>query len=179
MPTPRLILLDGCSGAGKSTLVPSLQEALLPEIWLGFSMDTLIYLLPPSVLQRCNLADDWSGVDGRALGAAALKCVQTLLDQGQRVIFDLVVPSGRFATEFLATVEAHPKLIIGLDCPWEEIKRRTLQRADRSLAEAERTWKMHLKFLSHDLILDTSTLTPAEAATKCRDIVTGVGVRPA
>ena len=48
----KLILLEGPSGSGKTSLANALQESLLPVMWLSFSMDTLIYTLPPSVLHR-------------------------------------------------------------------------------------------------------------------------------
>ncbi len=135
-PTPRLVVITGSSGVGKSSLAQALQEALLPAHWLHFSVDTLFYCLPRSVVARADQHNDWAAVDSRTLVASAHACVQTLLGRGHDVIFDAVVTS-RTGEEALAMAFAgHPCLRVHLGCTWEEIERRTLARGDRTLAEA-------------------------------------------
>lgn len=163
----KLIILEGSSGSGKSALALALQESLLPGIWLSFSMDTLIYTLPPSVLRRCNSANDWSGVDGRAIGAAALRCLRALVECGNRVIFDLCIPDRLYAETFQADLRDLSPVTVGVRCAWPEIERRTLQRADRSMEEAERTFKQQHTLQNYDLILDTTAMNPEEAAAAC------------
>lgn len=166
-PLSKLIILEGPSGSGKSSLARSLQESLLPVIWLGFSMDTLIHTLPPSVLQRCNLNDDWSGVDGKAIGAAALRCLRALIECGNNVIFDLCLPSRAYAGAFEAEVRDLSPVVVGVRCDWQEIERRTLERADRSIGEAERTFQNPHAFGRHELFIDTTAITPDAAAAEC------------
>jgi len=163
----KLIILEGASGSGKSSLAAALQECLLPEIWLSFSMDTLIYTLPPSVLHRCNSANDWSGVDGTAIGTAALRCLRALVECGNRVIFDLCIPNRKYAETFQADLHYLSPVTVGVRCDWPEIERRTLQRADRSLEEAQRTFKQQHTLQNYDLVLDTTAMSPGAAATAC------------
>jgi chloramphenicol 3-O phosphotransferase len=163
----KLIILEGPSGSGKSSLSSALQESLLPLIWLSFSMDTLIYTLPPSVLHRCNTANDWSGVDGKAIGDAALRCLRALVECGNNVIFDLCIPSRQYADAFQSAVQDLSPVMVGVRCDWQEIERRTLQRGDRSLEEAERTFKQQHAFQSYDLVIDTTAIHPEAAAASC------------
>ncbi|MCW1883715.1 chloramphenicol phosphotransferase CPT family protein [Luteolibacter flavescens] len=162
----KLIFLEGPSGSGKSSLANALQELLLPTMWLSFSMDTLIYTLPPSVLHRCNSANDWSGVDGRAIGAAALRCLRALVECGNNVIFDLCIPSRKFADTLQTDLRDLFPITVGVRCEWSEIKRRTLQRGDRSLEEAERSFRNQHQLESYDLVIDTTAISPQDAAEK-------------
>ncbi len=163
----KLIILEGPSGVGKSSLSRALQELLLPGIWLGFSMDTLIYTFPPSVLLRCNSANDWSGVDGKAMGAAALRCLRALVECGNNVIFDLCLPGSNYAEAFEAEIQDLDPVKVGVRCNWQEIERRTLRRADRSMEEAERTYKNQHAFQNYELLVDTTMLSPEAAAAEC------------
>jgi len=90
---PRVIIISGSSGTGKTSVVESLQEMLLPEVWLKFSFDSIIYSLPGSTLEQCNLHNNWSGVDGRALYAGSIACLRSLVEAGNSVIFDVVLSS--------------------------------------------------------------------------------------
>jgi len=163
----KLIILEGPSGSGKSSLANALQETLLPQIWLSFSMDILIYTLPPSVLHRCNTANDWVGVDGKAIGAAAQRCLRALVECGNNVIFDLCLPSREYADAFQAEIRDLSPVQVGVRCDWSEIERRTLVRADRSIEEAERTFTRQHSLESYDLVIDTTAISPDLAAMKC------------
>ncbi len=88
------IIICGPSGAGKTSLAKAVQEALLPAMWLAISVDSIFYSLPESVVERCNLKNDWSGVDASAICSGALACLQALVQTGNRVIFDAVVTKG-------------------------------------------------------------------------------------
>ena len=129
--------------------------------------DSLIYTLPPSVLHRCNTANDWVGVDGKAIGAAAQRCLRALVECGNNVIFDLCLPSRKYADAFQAEIRDLSPVQVGVRCDWSEIERRTLVRADRSIEEAERTFKRQHSLESYDLVIDTTGISPHVAATKC------------
>jgi chloramphenicol 3-O phosphotransferase len=163
----KLIILEGPSGSGKSSLAAALQECLLPGVWLSFSMDTLIYTLPPSVLHRCNTDNDWAGVDGRAIGTAALRCLRALVECGNNVIFNLCIPNRQYADAFQSDIQDLSPVQVGVRCDWLEIERRTLLRADRSIEEAEKTFKHQHPFQSYDLVIDTTAIGPDVAAMEC------------
>lgn len=163
----KLIILEGPSGSRKSSLANALQESLLPAVWLSFSMDTLIYTLPPSVLHRCNTANDWSGVDGRAIGAAALRGLRALIEFGNNVIFDLCIPNSKYAETFQSEIRDLFPIKVGVRCDWQELERRTLLRADRSLEEAKRTFSNPYPFQDYDFVIDTTLISADVAAEKC------------
>jgi chloramphenicol 3-O phosphotransferase len=133
----RLVIITGSSGVGKSTLARALQEELLAEQWLHFSVDTLFYCLPPSVIRRVDRQNDRSIVDSKAIVTGAHACARTLLDLGHKVIFDAVVSSEAGASAMSRAFEEFDPLLVELTCSWDEIQRRTLARGDRTLAEAE------------------------------------------
>jgi len=136
-----LIIITGSSGVGKSSLAQALQEELLPEQWLHFSVDTLFYCLPRSIVLQVDQHNDRSLVDAKSIVRSAHACVRTLLDQEHKVIFDTVIMSETGAKGLLAAFAESDPLLVALTCSWDEIKRRTLARGDRTLAEAEHGYK--------------------------------------
>ncbi|HEU5295475.1 MAG TPA: AAA family ATPase [Burkholderiaceae bacterium] len=163
-----LIVVSGGSGTGKSTLCKALQEALLPQAWLHFSVDTVLYCLPQSTLDRANRMNDWSCVDPQLIGSA-YACVSVLLGAGHRVIFDCVVFSERRARELLNVFQDHRPILVGLSCSWEEIQRRTAARGDRTLAEAELGFRNAGKHLKHDYTFETTHTPPEVIASQLAD----------
>lgn len=163
-PLSRAIILTGPSGSGKTSLAKALQEALLPSVWLAFSVDSIVYSLPGSVLERCNQRNDWTGVDGNAIFSGALACLRALTSTGNPVIFDLVVTSGKTAEQLVAAAEDADPFMVGLTCTWKEIKRRTLARGDRTVEEAVFSFSHADGHLSPHLEIDTTYLTPQQAA---------------
>lgn len=163
--SPNLIVLDGASGAGKTTLAKALQEQFIPENWLYFSIDTLVYSLPPSVLQRWNQENDWRSLDPNTLMNGAFSCVNALLEAGNKVIFDAVISTPQRALKMDLAFERHERLYVGLVCELAELERRTFDRGDRTLDEVRHGFYTSPHHLKYDLKLD-STKTPAtELAT--------------
>jgi chloramphenicol 3-O phosphotransferase len=160
MPQLNLILITGSSGVGKSSLAKALQELLLPDQWLSFSVDSIFYCLPPSIVLKVDQANDHSAVDSRAIVASAHACTRTLLDQGHRVIFDAVILSAKGANDLLGAFAPYRPLIVNLTCAWEEISRRTVARGDRTLAEADHGYRNAGGHLEADLTLDSTAVSP-------------------
>ena len=99
--------------------------------------------------------------------AAALRCLRALVECGNNVIFDLCIPSRQYADAFQSDIQDLSPVLVGVRCDWLEIERRTLHRADRSIEEAERTFKHQHPFQSYDLIIDTTATSPDVAAMEC------------
>jgi chloramphenicol 3-O phosphotransferase len=137
----KLIVITGSSGVGKSTLARALQEELLPDHWLHFSVDTIFYCLPRSVVRRVDHENDRSMVDAKAICTGAYACAGTLLDLAHKVIFDAVILTEKGAQEMLRAFDGFDPLLVELTCSWEEIEKRTLARGDRTLAEAEHGYR--------------------------------------
>ena len=150
------MVVTGGSGTGKSTLARSLQDRLLPTQWLHFSVDTILYCLPPSILEMANGRNDWSLIDTRSVHRSAYACLAALLDDGNRVIFDCVVMTERGAKELLVALRAYHPVLIELTCSWEETRRRTIARGDRTLEEAERGFETAGRCLEPDYRVDTT-----------------------
>src|SRR4030095_6738086 len=154
-PDRKLVVITGSSGVGKSTLARALQERLLPDRWLHFSVDTIFYCLPRSVVLRADQQNDWSLVDSRAIVSAAYACTRTLLDLGHRVIFDAVILTENGAKELLRAFDGLDPLLVELTCSWNEIERRTIARGDRTLAEAEHGYRNAGGYLKADHVFDS------------------------
>lgn len=161
-----LIVISGGSGTGKSTLCKSLQEALLPEVWLHFSVDTILYCLPRSILDRANHQNDWLSVDPKLVGSSAYACAKVLLNAGHNVLFDCVILTEKRARALLSAFEEYRPILVGLSCSWGEIKRRTLARNDRTLAEAERCFQNAGTHLAHDYTFETTNTPPDVIASQ-------------
>ena len=160
----RLVVLEGGSGAGKSSLAWALQERLLPQQWLHFSTDTVLYCLPQSILDKANLQNDWTSIDTSAISRSAYACVRSLLASGYRVIFDCVVMTERRARELLLAFQTYDPVLVRLTCTWEETRRRTGARGDRTVEEAEHGFKTSGLHLVADHVFDTTNRTPGQLA---------------
>lgn len=162
----KFIVITGSSGVGKSTLARALQEELLPDQWLHFSVDSLFYCLPRSVVLRADQQNDWSLVDSRAIVGAACACTKTLLELGHRVIFDAVVLTEKGANEMLRAFAGLDPLFVELTCSWGEIEKRTLARGDRTLAEAEHGHRKAGGHLEADHVFDSSAESAERIAAR-------------
>jgi chloramphenicol 3-O-phosphotransferase len=166
MDSPNLVIICGGSGTGKSTLAQALQEELLPEIWLHFSVDAVLYCLPESLVQRANRKNDWSLIDVKSITRGAYACLRALLAEGHKILFDCVVSTEVGARNLLLALSDFRPVFVGLTCGWEETRRRTLGRGDRTLEEAEYGFRNANGHLDLDYAIDTTALPPQEIATR-------------
>lgn len=162
----KLIVLVGSSGVGKSSLARALQEQLLPQLWFHFSVDTLFYCLPASVTRRADRDNDWSALSPGQVVGGALASARALLEAGNNVIYDAVVASEIGARRLLQAFEGHHPCVVELTCSWDEIARRTMQRGDRTLQEAERGFRHARGHLAAHHALDTTAATPEQLAVR-------------
>ena len=169
----KLIVITGSSGVGKSTLARALQEELLPDQWLHFSVDTIFYCLPRSVVLRVDHENDRSLVDAKAIVTGAYACARTLLDLAHKVIFDAVILTEKGAQEMLRAFDGFDPLLVELTCSWEEIEKRTLARGDRTLAEAEHGYRNAGGRLDAHYTFDSTSASAEQIAAQIATIVRG------
>jgi chloramphenicol 3-O phosphotransferase len=97
--TTQVIVLNGGSSAGKSAIVRHLQ-AVLPQPWLAFGVDSLIEAMPLS-MQASDAGIEFApdggisvGPDFMALQAAWMEGIAAMARAGARVIIDDVFLGG-------------------------------------------------------------------------------------
>ncbi len=97
--TVRMIILNGGSSSGKSGVVRCLQ-AVLPEPWLAFGVDSFVDALPAKMQasdEGITFAEDGGvsvGADFRTLEAAWMEGVVAMARAAARVIIDDVFLGG-------------------------------------------------------------------------------------
>ncbi|OEE65782.1 hypothetical protein A1OO_08200 [Enterovibrio norvegicus FF-33] len=160
-----LIVLDGPSGAGKTSLARELQEQLLNDNWLYFSLDTFTSTLPVSVLAQCQSENDWQDVDSSTLLQNALLCVDTLLKAGNNVIFDSVISTSKRALQIDLAFEQHDRFYVGVHCELSELERRAAARNDRTIEQARHSFATAPMHLIYDLEIDSTSTSVKELAT--------------
>lgn len=160
----KLIVIDGPSCAGKTHLAHALQARMLPEVWLNFSIDTVVYTLPSAILSECNDHNNWEDVDIKAMIHGAFLCVNSLLGAGNHVIFDVVISSQKRAEELQEFFSKNDVFYVGLTAQWECLVQRVHTRQDRTLGEVEHGYRTSPKHLPYDLRVDTTHHDPATVA---------------
>jgi chloramphenicol 3-O phosphotransferase len=152
----------------------ALQEELLPVLYLNFSIDSILYSLPPSALSRMCKGEDISDIDYPALVDAYYQSARAQAAQGQRLILDDAVTDAATARSVQELFKPFDVLYVGLHCSLSELKRRELARGDRAIGGAEREFpRVHANF-KYDLELDNSSGGPEQSAKKISDLLKGV-----
>ena len=162
----KLIVTTGSYGVGKSTLARALQERFLPAQWLHFSVDSILYCLPRSVIERVDQHNDHGLVDSKVIVAAAYAATCTFLELGHRVIFDAVILNKKGAEGMMSELGRFDPPLVELTCSLEEIQTRTLARGDRTLAEAEHGYRHAGGHLKSHHVFDTTSTSAAELSTQ-------------
>lgn len=154
---PQCILLNGTSSSGKTSLAEALQERL-PVLFLNFSIDSILYALPPSDLEAMIRGAPISRgeyqyerlVDGFHAAVAGL------LASGNRLIVDNALTRTEWLIGFDAAVANHRTLKIGVTCDPEEARRRERARGDRAIGTVDFEQARVHEGLAYDLIVDTT-----------------------
>ena len=164
-----VVVLNGTSSSGKTTIARALQE-IAPRLFLNFSIDSILYTLPPSVLQQLTRSDPRFLELVRAFCA----CVRELLELGHDLVIDHAVLSQPEAEMLKAAVEGHQVLLVGLDCPVDVLVERERSRGDRRPGLAAAQCERIHRWLEYDLRIDSGRVSPEEAARVICDQLPGV-----
>lgn len=164
---PQCILLNGTSSSGKTSLAHALQECL-PVLFLNFSIDSVLYALPPSDLsvmikgQPITRGEYNYGrlVEGFHAAAAGL------LATGNRLIMDNALTRPAWKASFDAAVASHSILRVGVFCDQEVARQRELSRGDRAVGTVDNEVPLVHEGMVYDLTVDTTNTSPEVLAAQ-------------
>ncbi|MFI9829321.1 chloramphenicol phosphotransferase CPT [Streptomyces sp. NPDC051913] len=174
----QVIVLNGGSSSGKSGIARCLQ-AVLPDPWLTFGVDSLIEAMPGEGV-GIEFAPD-GGVDVgpafMALEAAWARGIATMAHSGARLIIDDVFLGGA------ATQDRWRRVLDGLDVLWVGVHcdpavaaGREIARGDRVRGMAEQQAHVVHEGVTYDVEVDTADTESLECARIIgRKVVGGVG----
>ncbi|MGW1024945.1 chloramphenicol phosphotransferase CPT [Streptomyces sp. NPDC002577] len=168
--TTQVIMLNGGSSSGKSGIVRCLQ-AVLPDPWLAFGVDSLIEAMPVS-MQTSDAGIEFAADGGvsvgpafRALQAAWREGVAAMVRAGARVIIDDVFLGGA------ASQQEWQKVLDGLEVLWVGVRCERAVAAGREIARGDRIGGMAVsqaevvhQGMLYDLEVDTTHTEALECA---------------
>ncbi|MGW1252949.1 chloramphenicol phosphotransferase CPT [Streptomyces sp. NPDC002535] len=168
--TPQIIILNGGSSAGKSGIVRCLQ-AVLPDPWLAFGVDSLIDAMPLS-MQSSDDGIEFDadggvsvGADFRALEGAWAQGVAAMARAGARVIIDDVFLSGAAAQDRWRTFVGDLDVLwVGVRCDSAVAEGREVARGDRIAGMAAKQADTVHRGVTYDVEVDTTRTESLECA---------------
>ena len=175
----QVIVLNGGSSSGKTGLGRRLQ-AVLPQPWLLFGVDTLVDALPDALRgeQGIELRPDGSVVVNPGFAAVDAAWGHAMAEparRGVRLIIDEVFVSGPSSQARRREAPAGlPVGWVGVRCDPAVAAAREAARGDRVTGMAREQAELVHRGVDHDLVVDTSAVTIDAAAEA---VVAGLGLR--
>ncbi|MCG3862727.1 MULTISPECIES: chloramphenicol phosphotransferase CPT family protein [unclassified Photobacterium] len=162
---PDVILLNGTGSAGKTSLAKELQE-LLSIQYLNFSIDSVLYALPPTDLRKMIEGNhiNRSGYDYGQLTEGYHNSVKGLLEAGCKLIVDNAWINEDEINALEKTLNGYHVVRVKVMCQLDICIARELARGDRAIGLAESEYPLVHQFMNYDVTVDTSDIQPKEAA---------------
>lgn len=162
---PQVILLNGTGSSGKTSIAIRLQE-LLPEQYLNFSIDSVLYALPPTDLKKMMVGEriDRAGYEYPRLVDGYHACLPALLSTGLKLIVDNAWTDAAEKRAMLTAISGFSSVLIGVRCDLEVAKAREALRGDRAIGLAAREFPLVHQHMQYDIEIDTSMRTPEACA---------------
>jgi chloramphenicol 3-O phosphotransferase len=183
---PDVFLVNGSSSAGKTTLCRALQAAIAePYLVVGF--DDFIFMSAPRYYRGSDTARG-SEVDAFTAAGAQMvttsapgapvsvtarfgpvyrrlldsmaPAVRTLVDGGNRVIFDHVLHDEAMHRSCRTAFAGLDVFSVGVTCPIDVLEARERARGDRVLGRARGLAEVVHTFMPYDLTVDTGAQSP-------------------
>jgi chloramphenicol 3-O phosphotransferase len=155
----QVIVVNGGSSSGKSGIVRCLQ-AVLPEPWLAFGVDSLIEAMPVSMAGGIEIAADGgvrTGPRFRALEAAWAQGLAAMVRAGARIIVDDVFLGGAETQQRWRRVLAGLEVLwVGVRCDSAVAAGWEAARGDRVTGMAAAQAEVAHQGVVYDLEVDTS-----------------------
>lgn len=154
----QVIVLNGGSSSGKSGIVRCLQ-AILPDPWLAFGVDTFVEALPPAS-GAIEFAPDGKvsvGPEFPRLEDAWMAGIAAMVRAGANVIIDEVFLGGADSRQrWQRHLEGVTALWVGVRCDAEVAAEREIARGDRVTGMASSQAEMVHRGMSYHLEVDTA-----------------------
>ncbi|MCE2572036.1 chloramphenicol phosphotransferase CPT family protein [Motilimonas eburnea] len=162
---PQVILLNGTGSSGKTSIAKELQE-LLEEQYLNFSIDSVLYALPPSDLQCMITGQDIvrAGYEYAKLVDGYHRCLPSLLDAGCKLIIDNAWIDANEVDALLSLLSPYRVCVVGVYCDLAEANRRERERGDRAIGLAEYEYPLVHQVFDYDYKVDSTHITPQQGA---------------
>lgn len=162
---PDAIILNGPSSSGKTSIARQLQERL-PALFLNFSIDSILYQLPPSDLSRMMAGRkiERAGYSYGRLVRGHHAAAAALLAEGNRLILDNALVRSEWKSDLEDRLQGYRLFWVGVSCGLPELARRERERGDRAMGTAEREALIVHEGLTYDLVIDTTSIGPEPAA---------------
>lgn len=158
----QVIVLNGASSSGKTGIARCLQ-AVLPDPWLAFSVDTLVDALPAAL--RASSEGIGFEPDGkvsvgdhfRAADRAWAQGIAAMARAGARIVVDDVFLGGRSSQErWLTALDGLTVLWVGVRCDPEVAEGREIARGDRISGMARSQAAVVHRGVAYDVEVDTT-----------------------
>ncbi|WP_405687562.1 chloramphenicol phosphotransferase CPT [Streptomyces sp. NBC_00057] len=169
----QVIVLNGGSSSGKSGIARCLQ-AVLPDPWLAFGVDTLIQAMPASMQVSdagIEFAPDGEVIVGpefRTLETAWIEGVTAMARAGARVIVDEVFLGGA------ASQQRWQKALGGVQVLWVGVRCESTVAAAREIARGDRVTGMaasQADVVHRGVIYDLEVDTTRSESMECARII--------
>ncbi|MEI8295014.1 MAG: hypothetical protein WCG04_00625 [Alphaproteobacteria bacterium] len=186
-----VIFLNGCGSSGKTVIAKSIQH-LSDAPWLRLGMDMLIDMIPERYIAFGDKAREgyFSFVPGHNDRGPTMHVEMTpkgsdlfglmpsfakvLADQGNQLIIDEVLFGDDILKAYGQALLAHTTYFVGVFCDLPKMQEREILRGDRAIGLSnDQLDRVHTD-IKYDLKIDTTRLTPFEAAKQILDFVAEV-----
>jgi chloramphenicol 3-O phosphotransferase len=156
----QVIVLNGGSSSGKSGIARCLQ-AVLPDPWLVFGVDTLIHAMPvASQMSGIEFAPEGAVIvrpEFRALEAAWIEGVAAMARAGARLIVDEAFLGGAASQERWRKALGPLRVLwVGVRCDGAVAAAREIARGDRITGMAASQAELVHQGVGYDLQVDTT-----------------------
>ncbi len=170
--TARLIIVNGGSSSGKTGIVRCLQ-AVLPDPWLGFSVDDFVDALPAVMDGGIDFGPDGEvsvGSAFRELEAAWTAGIVAMCRAGARAIVDDVFLGGTSSQQRWRDAAGDVQTVfVGVHCDPQIAAGRELARGDRTRGMAERQAYVVHEGITYDVEVDSSHAESIDCARRIAD----------
>lgn len=154
-----IIVLNGVSSSGKSTLAKEIEK-LLPDFF-AFSIDDYDLVIEK---MEDRESERLIPVETEYFYH---RNVQMFSDRGVNLILDQILHDSLTCKTFYETMNSYPILLVGVQCPKEELTRREHSRGDRWIGLAV----SQLKFVHQQEIYDIEVNTYTHSMEECARMI--------